>query len=484
MPRILGVNHHPEIVDRSRQLMILRHKLGPRRDHRGVLRRPHAHAGRDLSRGRHRPAAAPDVGLHASWVRCASTSTGRFACAPPPWDARWTSTSATSRKACGHRTNGLERRTASAAEFTSAERAGVQGGPTQAPLAQPMIPKPPFPTDLTHEQEIEAFEGLQPRLQELWDTIMNREEEPHTSVVVPSLTLDQAELKKLPGASFYEERLLFLLIRLRNPRARMVYVTSQPVHPMILEYYFQFLAGIPASHARVAAHAAVRTRLVAPLADREDPGAAAPDRSASGQGIQDPIAHVHDGLQLDAARAQAGGAARHPAERRRPELTHLGHQVGQPQGLPRGRASTCRWAWRTCAPSTRWRTRCWTCSAQTPNLRRAVIKLNDSFSGEGNALFRYRRRRRGAQRRARVPASISSSPCPARRTRSTSTSSRAWGASSRSSSRRRRRLHPARSCASARAARSRCSRRTTRSWAAPAARSSSAAASPRTTTTG
>jgi len=68
--------------------------------------------------------------------------------------------------------------------------------------------------------------------------------------VVPSLTLDQSELRKLPGASFYEERLLFLLIRLRNPRARMVFVTSQPVHPFVLEYYFQFLAGIPGSHAR------------------------------------------------------------------------------------------------------------------------------------------------------------------------------------------------------------------------------------------
>ena len=69
-------------------------------------------------------------------------------------------------------------------------------------------------------------------------------------MVVPSLTLDQSELRKLAGVSFYEERLLFLLIRLRNPRARVVYVTSQPIHPMILEYYFQFLAGIPASHAR------------------------------------------------------------------------------------------------------------------------------------------------------------------------------------------------------------------------------------------
>ena len=77
-----------------------------------------------------------------------------------------------------------------------------------------------------------------------------RDEVPHTSVIVPSLTLDQSELASVPGASYYEERLLFLLIRLRNPRARMVYVTSQPIHPIILEYYLQLLAGIPASHAR------------------------------------------------------------------------------------------------------------------------------------------------------------------------------------------------------------------------------------------
>ena len=64
------------------------------------------------------------------------------------------------------------------------------------------------------------------------------------------MTLDQSELKKLTGASFYEERLLFLLIRLRNPRARMVYVTSQPVHPLVLDYYLHLLAGIPASHAQ------------------------------------------------------------------------------------------------------------------------------------------------------------------------------------------------------------------------------------------
>jgi hypothetical protein len=57
-------------------------------------------------------------------------------------------------------------------------------------------------------------------------------------------------LEKIAGIAFYEERLLFLLMRLRNPLAHVVYVTSQPIHPMVLDYYLQLLMGIPASHAR------------------------------------------------------------------------------------------------------------------------------------------------------------------------------------------------------------------------------------------
>jgi hypothetical protein len=64
--------------------------------------------------------------------------------------------------------------------------------------------------------------------------VFPRDDRAYTSVVVPSLTLDPSELTQLRGATFYEERLLFLLIRLRNPHARLVYVTSQPVHPMVL----------------------------------------------------------------------------------------------------------------------------------------------------------------------------------------------------------------------------------------------------------
>ena len=98
-----------------------------------------------------------------------------------------------------------------------------------------MLPKPPFPCDLSLDEELAAFDALKPRLKDVWNAITNREDSHCTSVVVPSLTLDQEELRKLTGAAFYEERLLFLLIRLRNPRAHVVYVTSQPVPPMVLE---------------------------------------------------------------------------------------------------------------------------------------------------------------------------------------------------------------------------------------------------------
>ena len=113
-----------------------------------------------------------------------------------------------------------------------------------------MIPQPPFACDLSLDQELAAFESLKPRLAEVWSALTASDDRAYTSVVVPSMTLDQRELQKLVGASFYEERLLFLLIRLRNPRAHVVYVTSQPVHPLILDYYLTLLMGIPASHAR------------------------------------------------------------------------------------------------------------------------------------------------------------------------------------------------------------------------------------------
>jgi hypothetical protein len=94
------------------------------------------------------------------------------------------------------------------------------------------------------------LQDSQQRLSSIWQAIQSGRPGIFTSVVIPSLSLDPDELSKIPGAPFYEERLLFLLIRLRDPRARVVYVTSQPIHPEIIDYYLHHLVGVSALRAR------------------------------------------------------------------------------------------------------------------------------------------------------------------------------------------------------------------------------------------
>ena len=250
-----------------------------------------------------------------------------------------------------------------------------------------MIPKPPFARDLSPAFEIAEFERLKPRLQDLWGALTASEEEPYTSVVIPSLTLDQAELAKLDGAAFYEERLLFLLIRLRNPQARMVYVTSQPVHPLILEYYFQLLVGIPASHAR--------SRLTLLCAHDSSP------RSLTEKILERPrlIQRIRYGI-ADPARAYMTVFNSTPLERRLAVLLGIPLNGVDPALAPLGTKSGSRRVFREAGVplpegAEDVRTEDDLVEAlcelrvRRPGLARAVVKLDHSFSGEGNAIYSY-----------------------------------------------------------------------------------------------
>lgn len=97
--------------------------------------------------------------------------------------------------------------------------------------------------------EARRFRALKERLPKIWAELKSNPSFPHTSVIVPSLSVNQEELSKVLGAAHYEERLLFALIRLRNPNARLIYITSQPVHPDIIDYYLELLEGVPRRHA-------------------------------------------------------------------------------------------------------------------------------------------------------------------------------------------------------------------------------------------
>lgn len=93
-----------------------------------------------------------------------------------------------------------------------------------------------------------AFDQLQAKLVPLWKSIERFNKDEQTIVVVPNAEVDYPLTSGERQA--YEERFLFLLLLLRQPRARMVYVTGQPIDPAIVDYYLALLPGVIPSHAR------------------------------------------------------------------------------------------------------------------------------------------------------------------------------------------------------------------------------------------
>ena len=107
------------------------------------------------------------------------------------------------------------------------------------------------PTMNQSEEKIaKQFRYLQSQLRQHSQDKDQLEQGDFDVLVIPSISLDQAQLAKIEGVHQYEERLLFSLIRLRNPQMRLVYLTSQPIHPSVIDYYLHLMPGIPFSHAR------------------------------------------------------------------------------------------------------------------------------------------------------------------------------------------------------------------------------------------
>src|SRR5215216_578306 len=92
------------------------------------------------------------------------------------------------------------------------------------------------------------FDRLQKKLVPLWKSIERFNQDPQTIVVVPSMSIDAIDSGAVIQA--YEERFLFLLLLLRQPRARLIYVTSRMILPTIIDYYLDLLPGVIPSHAR------------------------------------------------------------------------------------------------------------------------------------------------------------------------------------------------------------------------------------------
>jgi hypothetical protein len=257
--------------------------------------------------------------------------------------------------------------------------------PAERPPEAPPAPTTPGPADLSDERR--RFAGLQRGLGPMFARVFSDRLAAQTVVVVPSLTLPREELTKLQGAPHYEERLLCLLMLLRLPRTRVVYVTSQPVAEAIVDYYLHLLPGVPVEHARrrltlLSCHDASPASLTEKILAR--PRLVERIRAA----VADPAsAHVtcFNTTPLERSLAVRLGLPLYGCD---PALAHLGTKSGSretfrragvamPPGFERLRDE------RDVADALAELRR------RDPALRRAVVKLEEGFSGEGNAVFAF-----------------------------------------------------------------------------------------------
>ncbi|QZZ19905.1 carboxylate-amine ligase [Leptothermofonsia sichuanensis E412] len=233
----------------------------------------------------------------------------------------------------------------------------------------------------------EQFRQLQALLRDRWQSVELFDTSAADIVVVPSLSLDQRELLKIEGFHHYEERLLFSLIRLRNPRTRLVYVTSQPLHPSVIDYYLQLLPGIPFSHARdrlllLSTYDSSHRPLTQKILER--PRLMERIRQAVKPNLSYMICY-NSTLSEQALSVDLGI----PLYALDPDLLQWGTKSGSRQifaeeKIPHPDGSPVLWTVDDLAVAA---AELW---ERQPHLKRMVIKLNEGFSGEGNALLDLR----------------------------------------------------------------------------------------------
>src|SRR5437870_5342712 len=184
-------------------------------------------------------------------------------------------------------------------------------------------------------------------------------------------------------AQGYEERFLFLLLLLAQPRARMIYVTSQAIHPSVIEYYLDLLSGV------IPSHPLRRLTLLSPYDDSSSPlRLKLLERPRLLERIE---AGIHDKDRAHLVCYNATFLERNLALR-------LGIPLygADPQHVSFGTKSGCRQLFARAGinypigfdnlnsidevVSALARMR-----AQRPSMTHAIVKLNEGVSGEGNA---------------------------------------------------------------------------------------------------
>ena len=99
-----------------------------------------------------------------------------------------------------------------------------------------------------------SFAQLQAQLKPEWGREHDGNGADFDLLMLPSLSVDPAQIALITGAHNYEERQLFSLIRLRDPGVRIVYVTSKLLPDLVVDAVLELLPGVPTTHARRRLH--------------------------------------------------------------------------------------------------------------------------------------------------------------------------------------------------------------------------------------
>jgi hypothetical protein len=232
--------------------------------------------------------------------------------------------------------------------------------------------------------ELARFQALQAGFSASYRTLFDDASLPRTVLIVPSLSLDQDVLAKVSGAHHYEERMLCLLLLLRMPRTRVIYVTSTSISESIIDYYLHLLPGVPGGHARqrltlISCDDASAAPLTAKILER--PRLLARIRAA----MSDPgSAHMscYTVTELERKLALALGLPIYGCD---PSLLHWGSKSGS-RKIFREAGVDMPDGYEDLADASQLVDALYELKRRKPDLRKAVVKLNEGFSGEGNAI--------------------------------------------------------------------------------------------------
>ena len=250
----------------------------------------------------------------------------------------------------------------------------------------PIRPPPAEYVPGSPEEQL-AWNALTGRMSELYRTLSVDTRIPQTVVIVPSLSLDVRELSKVTGFYHYEERMLVNLMLLRQPRTKIIYVTSQPLDPVVVDYYLAMLPGVPRSHAKARlVMLDCNDRSMQPLTSKVLARPRLMERIR--QEIADPqLAHLvcFNSTHLERTLAIRLDIPLHASD---PALADLGSKSGS-RRIFREAGIDFPFGFEDLRSTTEMAEGLAAIKRADPGARRAVVKLNEGFSGEGNALFYF-----------------------------------------------------------------------------------------------